>query len=352
MLPSEYAPHAEAVSYGAVICEGELVAEASTLDAHATPTLRAAVLSAARSTRRRKSRFFSRGARGARGVHVLSMHGHCFAACASSADVAAPFCAQLCDAFASMGIDSTDYPLPPLPPANPPAHREGAVAPARVAEGESHGALLLASDFSTRFSLRLRQLLDEHATQVSQVSTQVSTQVSSQVSTGRRRMGEAPHESAVERSVDEVEWEPREVLRRHERRREDIRAVRREVEEVSEEMQVNVAHMLASCAKLEVLDERAEWLLARAEAFRRRAAVARRRNCCRNCKTNACLAVPLLFVGFGALLMILNYVGMIALDWLDWRPFGRDHPPPIPPPPPPIIALEAYASRVWASHAR
>lgn len=94
-------------------------------------------------------------------------------------------------------------------------------------------------------------------------------------------------------------------------------------------------------AKLEVIDDKAEWLRSRAQFFRKRSARLRRHTCCKNFKLGVVMAIPIIFFCIGGVLMLLNYLGMVVVDWL---PFAA-HPPP-PPPPQVARAVAAVASQI------
>ena len=110
-----------------------------------------------------------------------------------------------------------------------------------------------------------------------------------------------------------------------------VRDIDAEANEVANVMSDAVDHALATQANLDDLEDKSEWLLAQATAFKRST---RRVRCIymrRNFKCALCLGAFALLMTAMGVLVVLNYTCLLRL----WPGTDCPPPPPSPPPPPP-----------------
>ena len=288
--------------YVCISCEGVVRAERVLPEVAATSVaaLRNAAVKAERCLQRQIS-FASKEERLPRGsrcsidairlpatltAHVLRRHGHSFTVLALpglEAELASRFCEAACALYGAEILAHAQSPGGGSP--GPP----GADDPPSLASSSSGGARSGAAGSSS----------------ASRSSSRWSWRRASRVA------DELPYAARLGESLELLLREHSSPERLMRLRR--VAAVADATREVAGVVEESIERMLATGQNLDALEDKSEWLLAQATAFKRSATTQRRRMCWLNFKLGMLIGIPIVLAIAVGTILVLQYTGIITL---------------------------------------
>ena len=314
--------------YVCVVCEGVVAAEKGIEEITGlSMMLRAAVLKAERGLQRTIS-FASKEERLPRAsrcgveamrlpssltAHIMRRHGHAFCVLSTpnlEAEIASRCCEQMCTLYGAEvlthaqsragGDTLDDLEEPPL---------LAIAAAARSSRMSGNGSRMSGS------GARRSEADAGGSTCSVGSSSRASSRWPAWTRRGRpteaRPSSHAPDAACVAEKLEALLREQNAPERLARVRR--VNEVQNATREVASVMEESIDRVLATRENIEVLEDKSEWLLAQATAFRRVARDQRRVLCCRSLKLSLMIGLPLCCVLSVGVLLALQYAGVVHL---------------------------------------